>query len=281
LSIDIHAHPWTKDFMMRNGPIVKACSFFNIDTASLPRSIDDLLHGMDESGVDSAVILGQDTHATPNPSFKHYTIRNDMLAKIAASSKDRLIPFAGVDPNSSREALRELRRALVRLGLRGLKVHSSANSVYPNDSKRMYPLYELCQERGVPVLFHTGTTGLGDCEIKYSKPEFLDEVCNSFPDLKVVMAHFGWPWSDVAIAVALRHPNVYIDISGWRPKYIPSSVLPYVNGILRDRFVFGTDYPMLRHKEWFEDFESSLKPKLKPGVADKLLRSNAKRLLGS
>lgn len=280
MSIDLHVHPWTKDFMMKNGPIVKACKFFNINTASLPRSIGELLDGMEETEVDSAVILGQDTHATPNPSFKHYTMGNDMLAKMAAASRDRLVPFAGVDPNSPGDALRELKRAFRKLGLRGLKVHSSANSVYPNDRDRMYPLYELCQDGGLPVLFHTGTTGLGDCEIKYSKPEFLDEVCNSFPDLKVVMAHFGWPWSDVAIAVALRHPNVYIDISGWKPRYIPASILPYINGILQDRFVFGTDYPMLRHREWFADFESNLKPKLKPGVADKLLRSNAKRLLG-
>jgi predicted TIM-barrel fold metal-dependent hydrolase len=279
LSIDLHVHPWTREFMMKNGPIMKACEFFRLDSAKLPRSTDDLITCMDEAGVETAVILGQDTHATNNSNFRNYTIPNRELAEIARKSKGRLIPFAGVDPNAGTQAVRELRSALNDLGFRGLKVHSSANAVYPNDAVKMNPIYELCQEEEVPILFHTGTTGLGDTLVKYSKPEFLDEVCQSFPDLKVVMAHFGWPWSDVAIAVALRNPNAFIDVSGWRPKYIPASLLPYMNGILQDRFLFGTDYPMLKQAEWMSDFDSNLRPKLKAGVADKLLSSNAKRLL--
>ena len=279
MAIDLHVHPWTREFMMRNGPIMKACRFFRLDVEKLPRSIEDLLESMDSAGVDTAVILGQDTHATKNSSFKNYTIPNRELARIAKESGGRLIPFAGVDPNAGAEAVKELKAALNGLGFRGLKIHSSANSVYPTDEKKMNPIYEVCQEKGAPILFHTGTTGLGDTEIKYSKPEFFDEVCQNFPDLRVVMAHFGWPWPDVAVAVALRNPNAFIDISGWRPKYIPQSLLPYMNGILQDRFLFGTDYPMLRQKEWMEDFESNLRPKLKAGVADKLLTGNAKTLL--
>jgi uncharacterized protein len=279
LSIDVHVHPWTRAFMQKNGPIMKACDFFKLDLSKLPKTTGQLLDEMDAVGVTRAVILGQDTHATKNPSFKNYTIRNDELAKIASHSEDRLVPFAGVDPNAGTAAVRELRRAVKQLGMRGLKVHSSANSVYLNDRRRMFPIYELCQESSIPILFHTGTTGLGDCEIRYSKTELVDDVCQAFPDLKVVMAHFGWPWPDVAIAIALRNPNVFIDVSGWKPKYIPQSVMPYLNGILQDRFLFGTDYPMLRQEEWMDDFRANLAPRLKPGVADKLLTGNAKRLL--
>jgi uncharacterized protein len=280
LSIDVHVHPWTRAFMKKNGPILKACRFFKLVIANLPSTEDQLIDEMDQAGVKRAVILGQDTHATKNPAFRNYTLRNDEIAAFAARSKERLVPFAGVDPNAGKEALSELRRAVKKLGMRGLKVHSSANSVYLNDRKLMFPIYEYCQEAGIPILFHTGTTGLGDCEVRYSKPELLDEVCQSFPDLKVVMAHFGWPWPDVTIAVALRNPNVFIDVSGWKPKYIPQSIMPYLNGILQDRFLFGTDYPMLRQKEWLDDFHASLAPKLKPGVTDKILSGNAKRLLG-
>ena len=281
MSTDFHVHPWTRAFMRKNGPIVKACNFFKLDMATLPASTDQLLSEMDAVGVEKSVILGQDTHATPNPSFKNYTMKNDDLAAIAKRAEDRLVAFAGVDPNAGRDAVKELKRASLELGMRGLKVHSSANSVYPNDRKKMFPIYEFCQERSLPILFHTGTTGLGDCEIKFSKPEFLDEVCQSFPDLRVVMAHFGWPWYDVTVAVALRNPNVFIDVSGWKPKYIPQGLLPYMNGILQDRFLFGTDYPMLRHAAWMDDFESSLKPKLRPGVSEKLLRLNARAVLGA
>ena len=279
MSIDVHVHPWTRAFMKKNGPIMKACDFFRLDLAKLPQTTDQLLDEMDEAGVARAVILGQDTHATRNPAFRNYTLKNDEVAGIAGRSKDRLIPFAGVDPNAGSESLRELKRAVRKLGMRGLKVHSSANSVYLNDRRLMYPIYEFCQEEKLPILFHTGTTGLGDCEIRYSKTELLDEVCQSFPDLKVVMAHFGWPWPEVAIAIALRNRNVFIDVSGWKPRYLPQSILPYLNGILQDRFLFGTDYPMLRQKEWIDDFRATLEPKLKSGVGEKLLSSNARRLL--
>lgn len=279
MSFDVHVHPWTRAFMKVNGPIMKACDFFKLDISKLPTTTDQLLDEMAQAGVARAVILGQDTHATRNPAFKAYTLRNDEVARIAGKSGDRLIPFAGVDPNAGKAAVAELRRAVKKLGMRGLKVHSSANSVYINDRRRMYPIYDFCQEVGIPVLFHTGTTGLGDCEIKYSKTELVDEICLNFPDLKVIMAHFGWPWPEVAIAIALRNPNVFIDVSGWKPKYIPQSVLPYLNGLLQDRFLFGTDYPMLRQKEWLDDFRATLAPKLKPGVSDKLLSGNAKKLL--
>jgi uncharacterized protein len=281
LSIDVHVHPWTVDFMKKNGPIMKACDFFKLDIDRLPRTTAQIVEEMDEAGVSKAVILGQDTHATRNPAFRHYTLRNDEVAAIAKKSKERLVPFAGVDPNAGKEALRELKRAVKDLDMRGLKVHSSANSVYLNDRKLMFPIYEYCEEAGIPILFHTGTTGLGDTEIKFSKPELVDEVCQSFPDLKVVMAHFGWPWPEVTIAIALRSPNVFIDVSGWKPRYLPQSIMPYLNGILQDRFMFGTDYPMLRQKEWLEDFRENVAPKLKPGVSERLLSGNAKRLLGS
>jgi len=279
LSIDVHVHPWTRDFMKRNGPIMKACDFFRLDVSKLPASNDQLLDEMMEAGVGRAIILGQDTHATKKPSFKNYTIKNDEIARLASKSGDRLVPFAGIDPNAGGAALSELKRAVRTLGMRGLKVHSSASSVYINDRKLMYPIFEFCEDASVPILFHTGTTGLGDCEIKFSKPELLDEVCQAFPDLRVIMAHFGWPWPEVAIAVALRNPNVFIDVSGWKPRYIPPTIMPYLNGILQDRFMFGTDYPMLRQKEWLDDFKASLEPKLKPGVAGKLLSGNASRLL--
>ena len=168
LPVDFHVHPWTRAFMKKNGPIMKACDFFKLDPTKLPSTTGQLLDEMDLAGVERAVILGQDTHATRNPAFKSYTLRNDEVAAIADRSKDRLVPFAGVDPNAGQAAVRELRRAVKKLGMRGLKVHGSANSVYLNDRKRMFPIYDFCQEEGVPLLFHTGTTGLGDGEIRFS-----------------------------------------------------------------------------------------------------------------
>jgi len=138
--------------MKKNPPIMKACKFFKLDISKLPSSTDQLLDEMEEAGVEKAIILGQDTHATRNPAFKNYTIKNDEVAALASKSKDRLVPFAGVDPNSGKAALAELKRANRKLGMGGLKVHSSANSVYLNDRKRMFPLYEYCEENGMSLI---------------------------------------------------------------------------------------------------------------------------------
>jgi predicted TIM-barrel fold metal-dependent hydrolase len=262
--------------MLKNAPIMQAVKFFGVN--SLPDSIDDLIRDMDEAGVEKSVILGQDTSHTKSSSFKNYTIRNEYLKKLHDSYPNRLIPFAGVDPNEGAGALAKLRIAVENLGFKGLKLHPSANSVYIND-ERVYMLCEYCQERSIPILFHTGTTGLGNCEIRYSKPEYVDELAIQFPELKIIMAHFGWPWHEVAIALALRHKNVYLDISGWKPKYIPEPVVRYMNGPLADKFLFGTDYPMIRQKEWKMDFERNLKQKLKDEVIEKLLDLNARRVL--
>jgi predicted TIM-barrel fold metal-dependent hydrolase len=156
--------------MKKNPPIMKACEFFRLDVSLFPSTVEQLVEEMEEAGVSKSVILGQDTHATRNPSFKHYTLKNAWLAQISGKSQGRLIPFAGIDPNAVGEALGELKRAVKQLGMKGLKIHSSANSVFPNDKRRMYPIYDFCQEVRVPILFHTGTTGLGYCEVKYSKP---------------------------------------------------------------------------------------------------------------
>src|SRR5690242_5061261 len=101
---------------------MKACDFFKLDVSKLPTTTDQLLLEMEEAGVAQAVILGQDTHATSNQSFKNYTMKNDEVARIASKSGDRLVPFAGVDPNAGKEALRELKRAVKELGMRGLKI---------------------------------------------------------------------------------------------------------------------------------------------------------------
>ena len=83
LILDVHVHPWTREFMKKNGPIMKACDFFKLDLANLPTSTGQLIDEMDDAGVDRAVILGQDTSSSKNPAFRNYTIKNDEIAKIA------------------------------------------------------------------------------------------------------------------------------------------------------------------------------------------------------
>lgn len=152
---------------------------------------------------------------------------NEEVAELAAQNSDTVIPFASIDPARGKAGARQARRLIDEFGVRGFKFHPSAQVFYPND-RAAYPLYEVIAEARLPALFHTGQTGAGagtrgggGVRLKYANPLFLDDVAVDFPDLPIIMAHPSFPWQEEAISVALHKPQVYIDLSGWSPKYFP------------------------------------------------------------
>ncbi|HVO47191.1 MAG TPA: amidohydrolase family protein [Steroidobacteraceae bacterium] len=211
-----------------------------------------------------------------------WRIANEEVAEMAAEHADVLIPFASIDPAKGKMGAREARRLIADYGVRGFKFHPSMQGFYPNDRKA-YVLYEAIAEAGLPALFHTGQTGAGagarsglGVRLKYSNPMFLDDVAVDFPDMPIIMAHPSFPWQDEALAVATHKPNVYIDLSGWSPKYFPPNLVHYSNTLLKDRILFGSDYPVITPDRWLADFaQLSIRPEVRP----KILRDNAIRLL--
>jgi len=207
---------------------------------------------------------------------------NDDIAAAVARYPDVFIGFGTVDPWKGVAAVREIRRCISELGLKGMKFQQITQHFDPSD-RRFYPLYETIAEVGVPVVFHMGTTAIGATSpggrgyrLKYGRPILIDDVAADFPELTIIGAHPGWPWHDELLAVARHKGNVYIDLSGWAPKYFPPSVVQYANTLLQDRVLFGTDFPMLTPDRWLKEFEEL---PFKPEVRPKILLENAKRLL--
>jgi predicted TIM-barrel fold metal-dependent hydrolase len=275
--IDVHVHPWTIDFMEKNECIKFAINFFHIPRERLPQKVEDLVSDMDEAGVDKSVILGQDMRSVERKEFQNYSIHNESLSELVERFPKRFIGFGAVDPRKD-DALKKLKQLSVDFGFKGIKMHCDALGLDPND-KRLYPIYEKCVEYKLAVLHHTGTTGLGYCKIKHGHPVDLDDVAQDFPELKIIAAHFGWPWMEECFAVATRNLNVYIDVSGWLARYFPPLLITYMNGLLKDKMLFGTDYPMIRTPQWMNEFDEFCRPKLKEGVVEKVLGLNAIKLL--
>ncbi|CAM3646579.1 amidohydrolase family protein [Paracoccus yeei] len=227
----------------------------------------------------AAVIFPVD--AERETGYRRYA--NEEVAEACARHSDILIPFASIDPARGRMGAREARRLIADHGIRGFKFHPTMQGFYPND-RTAYPLYEAIAEAGLPALFHTGQTGVGagmrggnGMRLKYSNPMHLDDVAVDFPDMPIVLAHPSFPWQDEALAVATHKPNVWIDLSGWRPKYFPPILVRYADTLLRDRVLFGSDWPMIAPEGWLEEFEAlPIKPENRPGI----LKGNAARLLG-
>ncbi|MCX7676534.1 MAG: amidohydrolase family protein, partial [Alteraurantiacibacter sp.] len=146
------------------------------------------------------------------------------------------------------------------------------------------PLYEVIAEHKLPAIFHSGHSGIGSgmrcgggLRLEYSNPMHLDDVAIHFPDMQIVIAHPSWPWQDEALSVAMHKPNVWIDLSGWSPKYFPAQLVQYANTLLKDRVLFGSDYPLITPDRWMKDFEAAgFRDEVKPLI----LKDNAKRLLG-
>ena len=242
-----------------------------------PPSIPDLAQYYRERKL-AAVIFTVDSES----EIGHTRIANEEIAEVAAENNDVLIPFASIDPAKGKMGAREARRLIEEYGVRGFKFHPSTQGFYPNDRKA-YVLYEVIAEAGLPALFHTGQTGAGagapggmGIKLKFSNPMYLDDVAADFPDMPIIMAHPSFPWQDEALAVATHKPNVYIDLSGWSPKYFPPNLIQYTNTLLKDRILFGSDYPVLTPDRWMADFE---KLPIKPEVRPRVLKDNAIRLL--
>ena len=209
-------------------------------------------------------------------------ISNEEVAESAAENADVAIPFASIDPARGKMGVREARRLIKEFGVKGFKFHPIIQGFFPND-RDVYPLYEVIAEARLPALFHTGQTGIGagmtgggGLKLKYANPMYLDDVAADFPDMPIVLAHPAVPWQEEQLSVALHKPNVYIDLSGWSPKYFEAKLVQYANTLLKNKVLFGSDNPVILPDRWIADFE---KLPIKPEVRPLIMKENAVRLL--
>ena len=213
----------------------------------------------------------------------HAAISREEIATRAAEHPDVLIPFGSVDPLRGAGAVAQARSLVRDYGVQGFKFHPTLQGFAPND-QAFYPLWAEIESLGVPALFHSGQTGIGaglpggrGLKLRLSDPMLVDDVAADFPGLTVILAHPSVPWASSSISIATHKANVYIDLSGWSPRYFPADLVRAANSYLQDKVLFGTDYPLLTPERWLRDFETL---DLKPAVRAKILKSNAVQVLG-
>jgi hypothetical protein len=274
-AIDLHVHlpidEWLENAIGPHLPATEA--YFR---ARVPRkSLDQVAEEYRERDI-LGVVLDWDDESVTGRGW----LGNDWLAGLAERYPGTLMGFGSVDPYKD-DALKEMSRA-ADLGLKGLKFHPTMQRFDPGD-ERFHPLWERAQELGLICTFHTGTCGIaagtpgaGGTKIRYSHPGFLDSVGADFPELTLVAAHFGWPWFLECLAIALHKSNVWIELSGWAPKYLPPEVVREAGRRLSDRTMFGSDYPFISLDRWFAEFEELAIPE---PAKEKIRVGNAARLL--
>ena len=227
----------------------------------------------------AAVIFPVD--AERETGFRRYN--NYEMLEVASEHLDVLIPFVSIDPHKGKLGAREARKLIEEYGVKGFKFHPTVQGFEPYD-KMAWPIYEVIAEHQLPAIFHSGHSGIGSgmrcgggLRLQNSNPMLLEDVAIAFPDIQIVVAHPSWPWQDEALSLALHKPNVWIDLSGWSPKYFPPQLVQYANTLLKDRVLFGSDNPVIQPDRWLADFA---KLPIKPEVRPLILKDNAARLLG-
>lgn len=243
--------------------------------------VKDLLADMDRGGIDKAVVLG-----SPPTSSIHTDY--EALNRDLKPHRDRLISFGCLDPHAEKDPRAVVRRFVEEMGYKGIGEWGYFDYTDPACD----PVYEACIELEVPILIHTGTT-LPTTPLRWGRPELLDEVVIRYPELKVIAAHCGAPWWNELAAVAIRHPNVWIDLSAleaYPPVARYQAIVTMLAAGLADRLLFGSDYPVCSPSKWARWLETrrypwTLRkmlelPELGQPERAAIMEGNAKLLLG-
>ena len=278
--IDFHTHPLLVEEMVLRHPELEraARKVFYIGNRFQP--LETFLLELDVSGLERAVLLPIETTRTRGlPIYS-----NAQVAELVAMAPDRLIGFASVDPLAA-DAADRLEWAVTDLGLRGLKLSPPSQEFYPDDPS-VYPLYERAQALDVPIVMHTGMSWEPGARLAWGHPLRLEPVLADFPELRLVAAHFAWPWSLEVAALALKYPNLYIDTAALyfdNPDDFVADLfndrirLTWVERSLRHQVVFGSNYPRV-------EIKNMARAVRRLGLSEPTLRmvfrDNARRLLG-
>jgi predicted TIM-barrel fold metal-dependent hydrolase len=279
VALDMHVHV-EKDHhghLSLDDELMDASAAYFKASGNRTPTVADIAERYREANMAAVVFTVDATTATG-----HAALSSEDIATQAADHADVLIPFGSVDPRRGAAAVEQAHRLVDDFGVRGFKFHPSLQGFAPND-EQFSPLWQTLQELDVPALFHTGQNGIGaglpggrGIKLRYSNPLLIDDVAADFPGLSVILAHPSVPWQAEAISMAVHKANVYIDLSGWSPKYFPPELVAAAGRMLKRKVLFGSDYPLIAPERWISDFEGlEVKPELMPDI----LKGNAIRLL--
>lgn len=276
--IDLHCYPGTQTWIDSQGPYVEALAKY-WKRGWVAKSETEVVAEFTRAGVEACLVaLDLETTIGTPPCTDEY------VHAIWRRHPKRITQCWGtLDPMKGELAMRAARKAVKELGFIGFHIHPIMQHFAVND-RRLYPLFELVDELGAAVMVDVGNTGMGagmpggmGARLRHAHPSAVDDLAADFPQLKIIMAHPGWPWVDEATAVALHKGNVYWEMSGWAPKYLPEPLKKDIRGRLQDKVMFGSDYPSMPYERIMREWDEL-------GYSDeiraKLFHRNAELVLG-
>ena len=276
--IDLHCYPNTEPWIKSQGPYVEALAKYWKREWTW-KSEAEVIAEFTQAGVGTMLVAFDIESVTGAPPCT-----NEYVAQLRDRHPGVIRQAWGaVDPLKGDAAIEEAKKAIHEYKLFGFHFHPIMGH-FSVDDRKLYSLWETINELKVPVMIDVGPTGMGagmpgglGAVLRHAHPAAIDQLAADFPNLKIVAAHPGWPWTDEMIAVALHKGNVSWEMSGWAPKYFPDAIKRDIKGRLRDKVMFGSDYPSIPYerifKEWGElGYDDNL--------MEKIFHANAEWILG-
>ena len=275
---NIHTHTWDSGLHFRPETVHEAdlSRGYPLDlTVRLAPFMEDM------APFERVVVFGLKARLTG------YWVPDDYVAAFVANAPEKLVGFAACDPTQPGH-FDELMYAIEQLSLRGLKMGPIYAGFDPRD-RLCDPIYRYCQENGLPILFHTGTTYNSKAPLEFGRPSLLDEVAIRYPGLRMVLAHTGHPFSEECLVTIRKHPNLYADISAlyYRPWQFYNTLIAAQEYKVTHKLLFGSDYPFAKGQESIDGLRNanhiiagSGLPRVSEQVIDDILGRDALGLLG-
>ena len=228
-------------------------------------TVADILSIMDKAGIQKAFLIAADLGIWRIPYKK--------IQETVAEYPERFYALAGINPEEGMKGVRRLEKAVKEMGFKGAHVYPHWFKTPPND-RIYYPFYAKCVELDIPIeiqIGHSAQTFLPSV----AHPMTLDDIAIYFPELKIVGIHIGWPWVEQALAVALKHPNVYLGSDAHAPKYWDPKFVHFLKTRGKDKVIFGTDFPIISFERAMTEIQQY---NLSEEIQQKFLRDNAIRI---
>lgn len=276
--INIHAHTWDTSLHFQPETIREAdlSRGYPLDlTVQLEPFLEDM------APFEKVVVFGLKARRTG------YWVPDDYVARFVANAPQKLIGFAACDPTQP-EHFDELKYAIEHLRLRGVKMGPIYAGFDPRDTL-CDPVYSYCQGDGLPIVFHSGTTYNRHAPLGYSRPWLFDEVAMRYPELHMVLAHVGHPFSEECLVVIRKHPHLYADVSAlyYRPWQFYNTLIAAQEYRVTHKLLFGTDYPFAKAQESIQGLQEinhitggSGLPRVSSETIEGILQRDALALLG-
>ncbi len=276
--VDLHCYPNTEPWIEAQGPYVEALAKYWNRTWTA-KTEGQVMQDFRNAGVEAVLVAFDIETAAGTPPCS-----NEYVAKMRDNNPGVVLQaWAAVDPLKGQSAIDEARKAISELGMLGFHFHPIVGH-FSVDDRQLYPLWETINGLRVPVMIDVGTTGMGagtpgglGAIIRHAHPSAIDRLAADFPDLSIVAAHPGWPWTEEMIAVVLHKGNVSWELSGWAPKYFPEALRRDIKSRLQDKIMFGSDYPSIPYERLFREWREL---GYSDELMEKIFHGNAERILG-